>query len=233
MGIPGTGDGDWELEGLWGGDPKADTFLALALPAPDLTVAPGSTFWLPCEVPPASVARGPISWTHVRPKKHNISLLSLNLREDAPGREMWVLGTLRGGAVLLLPQATVRDAGIYRCYHGNMTKEMQLKVIAQSGRVSLNCGAPGWGLLGRTGSRSTLAPHSLGHHAIVIQFQAPYTSPRAISCPLMSPLNVYKTKGDIFPKRSLLGVSGYMKATTTCPQGRSQEPGYPSFSSAI
>ncbi|XP_032182689.1 B-lymphocyte antigen CD19 isoform X5 [Mustela erminea] len=105
---------------------------ALALPAPDLTVAPGSTFWLPCEVPPASVARGPISWTHVRPKKHNISLLSLNLREDAPGREMWVLGTLRGGAVLLLPQATVRDAGIYRCYHGNMTKEMQLKVIAQS-----------------------------------------------------------------------------------------------------
>ncbi|XP_004774045.1 B-lymphocyte antigen CD19 isoform X2 [Mustela putorius furo] len=107
---------------------------ALALPAPDLTVAPGSTFWLPCEVPPASVARGPISWTHVRPKKHNISLLSLNLREDAPGREMWVLGTLRGGAVLLLPQATVRDAGIYRCYHGNMTKEMQLKVIAQSVR---------------------------------------------------------------------------------------------------
>ncbi|XP_040491094.1 B-lymphocyte antigen CD19 isoform X3 [Ursus maritimus] len=98
----------------------------------DLTVARGSTFWLPCEVPPASVARGPISWTHVRPKKHNISLLSLNLREDAPGREMWVLGTLRGGAVLLLPQATVGDAGIYRCYHGNMTIEMQLKVIAQS-----------------------------------------------------------------------------------------------------
>uniref|UniRef100_A0A452TPM3 CD19 molecule n=1 Tax=Ursus maritimus TaxID=29073 RepID=A0A452TPM3_URSMA len=103
----------------------------------DLTVARGSTFWLPCEVPPASVARGPISWTHVRPKKHNISLLSLNLREDAPGREMWVLGTLRGGAVLLLPQATVGDAGIYRCYHGNMTIEMQLKVIAQSVRYWL------------------------------------------------------------------------------------------------
>nr|XP_055195168.1 B-lymphocyte antigen CD19 [Nyctereutes procyonoides] len=98
----------------------------------DLIVAPGSTFWLPCEVPPAFVARGPISWTHVRPKKHNISLLSLDLREDAPGREMWVLGTLSGGAVLLLPQATVRDAGTYRCYHGNRTVVMQLKVIAQS-----------------------------------------------------------------------------------------------------
>uniref|UniRef100_A0A8C0KCU9 CD19 molecule n=1 Tax=Canis lupus dingo TaxID=286419 RepID=A0A8C0KCU9_CANLU len=103
----------------------------------DLIVAPGSTFWLPCEVPPAFVARGPISWTHVRPKKHNISLLSLDLREDAPGREMWVLGTLSGGAVLLLPQATVRDAGTYRCYHGNRTVEMQLKVIAQSVRYWL------------------------------------------------------------------------------------------------
>ncbi|XP_064448981.1 B-lymphocyte antigen CD19 isoform X6 [Mirounga angustirostris] len=109
----------------------------------DLTVAPGSTFWLPCEVPPASVARGPISWTHVRPKKHNISLLSLNLREDDPGREMWVLGTLRGGAVLLLSQATVRDAGIYRCYHGNVTIKMQLKVIAQSVRYWL-LEAGGW-----------------------------------------------------------------------------------------
>ncbi|XP_041605247.1 B-lymphocyte antigen CD19 isoform X1 [Vulpes lagopus] len=103
----------------------------------DLIVAPGSTFWLPCEVPPAFVARGPISWTHVRPKKHNISLLSLDLREDAPGREMWVLGTLSGGAVLLLPQATVQDAGTYRCYHGNRTVEMQLKVIAQSVRYWL------------------------------------------------------------------------------------------------
>lgn len=158
VGVPGMGDGYWELEGLQGGDLKDYTLLALAFPAPDLTVAPGSTFWLPCEVPPASVARGPISWTHVRPKKHNISLLSLNLREDAPGSEMWVLGTLRGGAVLLLPQATVRDAGIYRCYHGNMTIEMQLKVIAQSGRVSPNCRASVWGLLGGIGSQSTLAP---------------------------------------------------------------------------
>lgn len=161
VGVPGMGDGYWELEGLQGGDLKDYTLLALALPAPDLTVARGSTFWLPCEVPPASVARGPISWTHVRPKKHNISLLSLNLREDAPGREMWVLGTLRGGAVLLLPQATVGDAGIYRCYHGNMTIEMQLKVIAQSGRVSPNCRASVWGLLGGIGSQSTLAPPTL------------------------------------------------------------------------
>ncbi|XP_077616410.1 B-lymphocyte antigen CD19 [Crocuta crocuta] len=103
----------------------------------DLTVAPGSAFWLPCEVPPASAARGPISWTHVRPKKHNISLLSLNLREDAPIREMWVLDSLRGGAVLLLPQATARDAGTYHCYHGNVTIEMQLKVTAQTVRYWL------------------------------------------------------------------------------------------------
>ncbi|XP_046943646.1 B-lymphocyte antigen CD19 isoform X1 [Lynx rufus] len=116
---------------------------ALALPAPDVTVAPGSTFWLPCEVPPASVARGPISWTLVRPKKHNISLLHLNLREDAPVREMWVLDTLRGGAVLLLPQATAQDAGTYHCYHGNMTIEMQLKVTAQSVRHWL-LEAGGW-----------------------------------------------------------------------------------------
>ncbi|XP_058567307.1 B-lymphocyte antigen CD19 isoform X7 [Neofelis nebulosa] len=109
----------------------------------DLTVAPGSTFWLPCEVPPASVARGPISWTLVRPKKHNISLLHLNLREDAPVREMWVLDTLRGGAVLLLPQATAQDAGTYHCYHGNMTIEMQLKVTAQSVRHWL-LEAGGW-----------------------------------------------------------------------------------------
>ncbi|XP_029803243.1 B-lymphocyte antigen CD19 isoform X2 [Suricata suricatta] len=116
---------------------------ALALPAPDLTVAPGSAFWLPCEVPPASVARGPISWTHVRPKKHNISLLSLNLREDAPVREMGVLDTFRGGAVLLLPQATAQDAGTYYCYRGNMTIEMRLKVTAQSVRYWL-LEAGGW-----------------------------------------------------------------------------------------
>ena len=145
VGVPGRRDGDWDPEGAQGGDPKDYTFLALALPAPDVTVAPCSTFWLPCEVPPASVARGPISWTLVRPKKHNISLLHLNLREDAPVREMWVLDTLRGGAVLLLPQATAQDAGTYHCYHGNMTIEMQLKVTAQSGRVSPNCGAPVWG----------------------------------------------------------------------------------------
>lgn len=144
---------------MQGGDPKDYTFLALALPAPDLIVAPGSTFWLPCEVPPAFVARGPISWTHVRPKKHNISLLSLDLREDAPGREMWVLGTLSGGAVLLLPQATVRDAGTYRCYHGNRTVEMKLKVIAQSGRASPNGGASVWGSWEELGASQPWRPN--------------------------------------------------------------------------
>ncbi|EPQ10236.1 B-lymphocyte antigen CD19 [Myotis brandtii] len=98
----------------------------------DLTVDPGSTLCLPCGVPSASVARGPISWIHVRPRKPNVSLLSLNLSEEAPVREMWVPGTLRGGAALWLRQATARDAGTYHCYHGNTTIEMQLKVTAQS-----------------------------------------------------------------------------------------------------
>ncbi|XP_074179000.1 B-lymphocyte antigen CD19 isoform X2 [Rhinolophus sinicus] len=98
----------------------------------DLTVEPGATLCLPCWLPPASVASGPVSWIHMHPKKPNISLLSLNLSEDASVREMWVLGTLQGGAVLWLPQATERDAGTYYCYHGNMTIEMQLKVTIQS-----------------------------------------------------------------------------------------------------
>ncbi|XP_058425752.1 B-lymphocyte antigen CD19 isoform X2 [Diceros bicornis minor] len=97
----------------------------------DLIVAPGSTLWLPCGVPPDSLVRGPVSWTHVHPKKKP-SLLSLNMTEDAPVREMWVLGTLRGGAVLLLPQATAQDAGTYYCYLGNMTLEIELKVTARS-----------------------------------------------------------------------------------------------------
>lgn len=42
----------------------------------------------------------------------------------------------------------------------------------------------------------------------------------------MSPLNIYKTNiGDIFPKHSLLGVSGYMKATTTCPLAEARNLG--------
>ncbi|KAF5914750.1 hypothetical protein HPG69_005248 [Diceros bicornis minor] len=120
---------NWRVCG--GGDPKDYSFLALALPAPDLIVAPGSTLWLPCGVPPDSLVRGPVSWTHVHPKKKP-SLLSLNMTEDAPVREMWVLGTLRGGAVLLLPQATAQDAGTYYCYLGNMTLEIELKVTARS-----------------------------------------------------------------------------------------------------
>ncbi|XP_019503981.1 PREDICTED: B-lymphocyte antigen CD19 [Hipposideros armiger] len=100
----------------------------------DLIVSPGSTLCLPCWLPRASVTRGPISWIYVHPKKPNISLLSLNLSEDASVREMWVLGSLRGGAVLWLHQATARDAGTYHCSHGNMTIEMQLKVKTQSVR---------------------------------------------------------------------------------------------------
>lgn len=77
----------------------------------------------------------------MHPGKPNISLLSLNLSEEAPVREMWVLGILKGGAVLWLHQATARDAGTYHCYHGNMTVEMQLKVTALSGKVSPSYGA--------------------------------------------------------------------------------------------
>ncbi|XP_039740592.1 B-lymphocyte antigen CD19 isoform X2 [Pteropus medius] len=98
----------------------------------DLTVTSGSSLCLFCGVPSASVSRGPISWIHVHPKKPNISLLSLNLSEDATVREMWVLGTLRGGAVLWLHRAKAQDAGTYHCYHGNTTIKMQLKVTAQS-----------------------------------------------------------------------------------------------------
>ncbi|XP_027627578.1 B-lymphocyte antigen CD19 isoform X2 [Tupaia chinensis] len=98
----------------------------------DLIAAPGSTLWLSCGVSPASVARGPISWTRVHPKKPNISLLKLDLKEDHPARDMWVLGALKGGAVLLLPQATAQDAGTYYCHYGNLTIEMHVKVTARS-----------------------------------------------------------------------------------------------------
>ncbi|XP_015414988.1 PREDICTED: B-lymphocyte antigen CD19 [Myotis davidii] len=110
----------------------------------DLTVNPGSTLCLPCGVPSASEARGPISWIHVHPRKPNISLLSLNLSEEAPVREMWVPGTLRGGAALWLRQATARDAGTYHCYHGNTTIEMQLRVTAQSAIRQWLLEAGGW-----------------------------------------------------------------------------------------
>ncbi|XP_026982317.1 B-lymphocyte antigen CD19 isoform X1 [Sagmatias obliquidens] len=98
----------------------------------DLTVAPGSTLSLSCGASRTSLARGPISWIHVRPEKPRIKLLSLNLSEDAQLREMWVMGTLGGKAVLLLPETTAQDAGIYHCNHGNVTTQMQLKVTAQS-----------------------------------------------------------------------------------------------------
>nr|XP_044986826.1 B-lymphocyte antigen CD19 isoform X3 [Jaculus jaculus] len=96
--------------------------------SPDLNVAPGSTFWLSCGAPPAPMARGTLSWTYAHPKKTNISLLSLNLGVEPPVREMRVQGSL-----LLLPQATAQDAGTYYCLRGNLTIEVHVKVIAQSG----------------------------------------------------------------------------------------------------
>uniref|UniRef100_A0A8D0PFN7 CD19 molecule n=1 Tax=Sus scrofa TaxID=9823 RepID=A0A8D0PFN7_PIG len=100
----------------------------------DLTVAPGSTLSLSCGSSRASLVRGPISWIHVRPKKH-VKLLSLNLTEDAQLREMWVMGSLRGKAVLLLPEATAQDADTYHCNHGNVTTQMRLKVTARSALI--------------------------------------------------------------------------------------------------
>ncbi|KAM9584156.1 B-lymphocyte antigen CD19 [Trichechus inunguis] len=97
----------------------------------DLTVAPGSELWLHCGVYPATEAKGPISWTHVHPKKPNISLLSLDMKEDSLTREMWVRRSLLGGNVLWLPQVTVKDADTYRCHHGNLTIELELKVTAR------------------------------------------------------------------------------------------------------
>ncbi|XP_070086730.1 B-lymphocyte antigen CD19 isoform X9 [Equus przewalskii] len=97
----------------------------------DLTVAPGSTLWLPCGVLPDSMVTGPVSWIHMHPEK-TASVLRLNMTKDTQVREMWVSGTLRGGAVLLLPQATAQDAGTYHCYHGNTTREVHLKVTARA-----------------------------------------------------------------------------------------------------
>uniref|UniRef100_A0A2K5PA87 CD19 molecule n=1 Tax=Cebus imitator TaxID=2715852 RepID=A0A2K5PA87_CEBIM len=93
----------------------------------DLTMAPGSTLWLPCGVPPDSVSRGPLSWTHVHPKETNFSLLSLELKDNRPARDMWVME--KG---LLLPQATAQDAGKYYCHRGNLTISWHLEITARS-----------------------------------------------------------------------------------------------------
>ncbi|XP_026636959.1 B-lymphocyte antigen CD19 [Microtus ochrogaster] len=92
----------------------------------DLTVAPGSTVWLSCGIPPVPVTRGSISWVHVHPRS-NVPLLNLSLGEEHPSREMWVWGPH-----LLLPQATSLDEGTYYCLHGGLTIEMHVKVIARS-----------------------------------------------------------------------------------------------------
>ncbi|XP_040610561.1 B-lymphocyte antigen CD19 isoform X1 [Mesocricetus auratus] len=93
----------------------------------DLTVAPGSTLWLSCGVPPVPVARGSISWTRVHPKRPNVSLLNLSLWEEHPVREMWVWGP-----VLSLSQATALDEGTYYCLHGGQPIEMHVKVNERS-----------------------------------------------------------------------------------------------------
>ncbi|ELR57262.1 B-lymphocyte antigen CD19 [Bos mutus] len=98
----------------------------------DLTVAPGSTLLLSCGASHTSLVRGSVSWIHKYPMKPEVKLLSLYVSEHAQLREMWVMGTLGGKVVLLLPEATAQDADIYRCNHGNKTTQMQLKVTAQS-----------------------------------------------------------------------------------------------------
>lgn len=131
-----SGEGDWELDDLQGRrspHPKDYAFLAMDLPAPDLTVAPGSTLLLSCGASHTSLVRGSVSWIHKYPMKPEVKLLSLYVSKHAQLREMWVMGTLGGKVVLLLPEATAQDADIYRCNHGNKTTQMQLKVTAQSG----------------------------------------------------------------------------------------------------
>lgn len=120
------------------------TFVIFYFPALDLTVAPGSTVWLSCGVPPVPVTTGSISWVHVHPRS-NVPLLNLSLGEEHPRREMWVWGPH-----LSLPRATPLDEGTYYCLHGGLTIEMHVKVIARSGRVSLNSGNL-FGALGGTG----------------------------------------------------------------------------------
>lgn len=137
--------GCWDLEGLGRLDPMVHTFVIFYFPALDLTVAPGSTVWLSCGVPPVPVTRGSISWAHVHPRRSNVPLLNLSLGEEHPSREMWVWGPH-----LSLPQATALDEGTYYCLHGGLTIEMHVKVIARSGRVSLNSGNL-CGALGETG----------------------------------------------------------------------------------
>ena len=83
-------------------------------------------------------------------------MLRLNLTEDAQLREMWVMGSLRGKAVLLLPEATAQDADTYHCNHGNVTTQMRLKVTARSGSVSPNCGVSEWGYRGGLEARAPL-----------------------------------------------------------------------------
>lgn len=97
-------------------------------------MAPNSTLWLSCGVHPTPVISGPLSWTYVHPEKPDISLLNLNLSNEALSREMWVLGPH-----LSLPQATAQDAGTYYCLRGNLTIEMHVKVTARTGRVSARC----------------------------------------------------------------------------------------------
>ena len=108
-----SGEGDWELDDLQGRrtpHPKDYAFLAVALPAPDLTVAPGSTLLLSCGASRTSLVRGSVSWIHMYPMKPEVKLLSLYVSEHAQLREMWVMGTLGGKVVLLLPKATAQDA---------------------------------------------------------------------------------------------------------------------------
>ncbi|KAG8513550.1 B-lymphocyte antigen CD19 [Galemys pyrenaicus] len=105
---------------------------AVSVQGSELTVAPGSTLWLPCEMPNSTGATYSIFWTHARSKTSNITLLHLELWEEHPNTTEWALSILKGGATLLLPQVTAQSAGIYHCHLGNRTLKMQLEVAAQS-----------------------------------------------------------------------------------------------------
>uniref|UniRef100_A0A6I8P9Y3 Ig-like domain-containing protein n=1 Tax=Ornithorhynchus anatinus TaxID=9258 RepID=A0A6I8P9Y3_ORNAN len=110
----------------------------------ELTSSPGSPLWLPCGSPLASPFQGLVTWVLFHPGSLSPTpLLSLELGKGALVRELWVLGTPRGGSLLLLPHATPQDAGVYHCHLGNLTYDLQLTIVSRPvWRWML--GAKGW-----------------------------------------------------------------------------------------
>ncbi|XP_038619667.1 B-lymphocyte antigen CD19 [Tachyglossus aculeatus] len=155
IGLPPPNDSNplllyvWNRDGpqLWGKlPPCADTKSSRNQTGDPLELisSPGSPLRLPCGSPLASPFQGLVSWVLFHPGSLTPTpLLSLELGKGALVRELWVLGTPRGGSLLLLPHATLQDAGIYHCHHGNLTYNLQLTIISRPVWRWL-LGAKGW-----------------------------------------------------------------------------------------